>query len=196
MSGQIWCVGRNYAEHAKELGNDLPSEPLFFLKAAACQTRGHQLQIPAWVSEVHHELEIAFRFDDNLELTQAALALDLTERELQNRLKSKGQPWTLAKSFIGSCPVSEWKDLPALWNKLEIRLWINGELRQHGHSGQMIFSPETLRQFALRHFPVQAGDLLLTGTPAGVGPIASGDQLVGELELDGQPWLRVEWHRP
>lgn len=188
----IWCVGRNYADHAKELGNDVPSEPLIFLKAGRCVTTGEDISLPPWSTDVHHELEIALRFDGALALSAAALALDLTERAAQNRLKAKGQPWTLAKSFRGACPLT-----PAvpLQNFSDLRLWlkVNGELRQEGHSSHMIFSPETLRAFVVERFPVEKGDWLLTGTPAGVGPLHRGDVLEAALENKGLSVINARW---
>lgn len=195
--GQIWCVGRNYAEHAKELGNDLPTEPLIFLKAGSCLTKGAPLQIPSWVSDLHHELEIALLFGPELQFSALGLALDLTERSLQSRLKSKGQPWTLAKSFHGACPISDLIPLRSEALKdLRLELRVNGVLRQKGSSSEMIFSPETLRAFVLKHFPVRPGDLLLTGTPAGVGVIEPGDELEGQLFQEGRKILQMRWNRP
>ena len=196
MIQNVWCVGRNYAEHAKELGNAVPTEPLFFLKAGSTVTTEEILSLPDWIEDLHHELEIAFRFGEDLRFSHVGLALDLTERTLQSQLKSKGQPWTLAKSFTGSCPLSEMKPLPASVSEWGLRLKINGELRQDGKSSQMLFTPEVLREFALRHFPVVPGDLLLTGTPPGVGPLAKGDRLEAELSADGKSFLRVAWERP
>lgn len=196
MIRNIWCVGRNYAEHAKELGNAVPTEPMFFLKAGSAVTTTESLAVPDWVQDPHYELEIAFQFGEDLRFSRVGLALDLTERSLQSQLKSKGHPWTLAKSFQGSCPLSELKPLRASVSEWGLRLRVNGELRQDGKSSQMLFSPELLREFALRHFPVVPGDLLLTGTPPGVGPLTKGDRLEAELSADGKSVLRVAWERP
>lgn len=202
MIQNIWCVGRNYADHAKELGNAVPSEPLFFLKAGSAITQGETLALPEWIKDLHYELEIAFQFGNDRRFSHIGLALDLTERTLQSQLKAKGQPWTLAKSFQGSCPVSALLPLSGSPDSLNgssewaLQLKVNGELRQDGKSSQMLFSPEILREFALRHFPVVPGDLLLTGTPAGVGPLHPGDRLDGELFSDGKSLLRIAWKRP
>ncbi|WP_374078945.1 fumarylacetoacetate hydrolase family protein [Bdellovibrio bacteriovorus] len=184
MIQNIWAVGRNYAEHAKELGNEVPTEPMIFLKAGSTSSiAAKEIHMPSWTPELHHEVELALRFNDNLEIDEACIAIDLTDRAKQNQLKSKGHPWTLAKSFKDSCPLSNFfpvNDLDELKN-LEIRLKVNGEVRQNGNTSQMIFSLESLIQYVRQHFPVVPGDLLLTGTPAGVGPIKVGDVLEAEI---------------
>ncbi|MNK87675.1 Ureidoglycolate lyase [compost metagenome] len=185
MIQNIWCVGRNYAEHAKELGNEIPTEPLIFLKAGSTATlSSKELHLPFWIDEVHHEVELAVQFDDNLQIDEACIALDLTDRAKQNSLKAKGQPWTLAKSFKESCPLSPFfpvNDLEELKN-LDISLKIQGEIRQQGNTAQFIFGLERLLDFVRQHFPVLPGDLLLTGTPPGVGPIRKGDVLEAEIK--------------
>lgn len=185
MIQNIWCVGRNYADHAKELGNEIPTEPLLFLKAGSTATlSAKELHLPYWIEEVHHEIELALQFDDNLQISAACIALDLTDRAKQNALKAKGQPWTLAKSFKESCPLSPFfpvDDLEDL-KKLDISLKIQGEIRQQGNTEQFIFPLERLLDFARQHFPVMPGDLLLTGTPAGVGPLRKGDVLEAEIK--------------
>ncbi|KYG70112.1 hypothetical protein AZI85_15620 [Bdellovibrio bacteriovorus] len=192
MIQNIWAVGRNYAEHAKELGNEVPTEPLLFLKAGSCATLASKdLHLPSWKNELHYETELALQFDDNLQIDAACIALDLTDREKQNQLKAKGQPWTLAKSFKGACPLSEFfpvSDLEELRN-LDIILKVNGELRQQGNTSQMIFGFEQLLQFVRTHFPVMPGDLLLTGTPPGVGAFKKGDLL--EAEIPGK--IKHSW---
>ncbi|QLY24393.1 fumarylacetoacetate hydrolase family protein [Bdellovibrio sp. KM01] len=184
MIQNIWAIGRNYVEHAKELGNEVPTEPLVFLKAGSCATIAHsEIHLPKWATDVHHEVEIALQFDENLQISAACVALDLTERTLQSKLKAKGQPWTLAKSFTEACPISNFfpvGDLDEL-RKIDIKLMVNGELRQNGNTSLMIFSYEEQIDYVRQYFPVVAGDLLLTGTPAGVGPVKPGDVLVAEI---------------
>lgn len=180
----IWAIGRNYAEHAKELGNEVPTEPLIFLKAGSTAVlNSADFTLPAWAMDVHHEVELALLFDDQLKIHKAAVALDLTERTLQAKLKAKGSPWTLAKSFTNSCPLSDFfevKSLQELQN-LDLSLKVNGEVRQKGNTSQMIFSLEQQLAYVLKHFPVCPGDVLLTGTPSGVGALKRGDQLVAEI---------------
>lgn len=183
----IWAVGRNYADHAKELGNEVPTKPMIFLKAGStASVNGNELILPEWATDVHHEVEIALKFSQFYHVVEGALALDLTERTLQNELKAKGHPWTLAKSFTGSCAVSSFFSMKNFdqFRDRRLRLWVNDELKQDGNTSQMIHSFENLIEYVKEHFPVCPGDLLLTGTPAGVGPIKSGDTL--RAELDGE----------
>lgn len=177
----IWAVGRNYADHAKELGNTVPAQPMIFLKAGTCATLDSSIQIPKWTEDVHHELEIALQWDDKLHFSQMTLALDLTERKKQAELKSLGHPWTLAKSFTNSCPIAtQWTPYIA-HETYTLSLFKNQKLVQNGKSSDMIHTILNLKKFVESHFPVASGDLLLTGTPAGVGPLAAGDQLRAEL---------------
>lgn len=179
----VWAVGRNYADHAKELGNAVPTEPLLFLKAGSTITTGSVVRLPHSEFVAHHEIELALQFDQNLKISHVALALDLTDRAKQNELKAQGQPWTLAKSFKFSCPLSKTLAISSLdeLKNLDIVLKINGQVQQKGNTAQMIFGLQSLVDFVLLHFPVCPGDLLLTGTPSGVGPLKKGDQLEAAL---------------
>jgi acylpyruvate hydrolase len=181
----IWCVGRNYADHAKELGNEIPSRPLIFLKAGSCASiNSNEIVLPWWTDEVHHEVELALKFSSHLHIMEGAIALDLTERKLQTELKSKGEPWTLAKSFDNACAVSAFFSLKnfAEVQDRSIRLWVNDELRQDGKVSQMLFPMEKLVAYIKAHFPICPGDLILTGTPAGVGPLKDGDVVKAEFQ--------------
>lgn len=180
----IWAVGRNYADHAKELGNSVPSEPMIFLKAGStASVNSTQIELPWWTTEVHHEVELALKVSQNYKLSEAAVALDLTERSLQQKAKQAGHPWTMAKSFTGACAVSAFFQVKHLedLNDLPIKLWVNDELKQDGHVNQMIFNIPFLFEYIMDHFPVCPGDLILTGTPAGVGPMQHGDVLRAEI---------------
>jgi len=181
----IWGIGRNYSEHAKELGNDVPQQPIVFLKAGSSATiNSTEVVLPWWSEDVHHEVELALKFNSHLKIIEGAVALDLTERVAQSAAKKSGLPWTLAKSFDGACAVSAFfqiKSLEEFQNK-RIRLWINDELKQDGNTAQMIFKIAELEKYLLERFPVCAGDLILTGTPSGVGPIRDGDILRAEIE--------------
>lgn len=181
----IWGVGRNYADHAKELGNAVPKEPLIFLKAgSSASVNSTEILLPYWATDVHHEVELALKFSSHLHVVEAAVALDLTERKLQSEAKKAGTPWTLAKSFSNACAVSAFfmvRKLEEL-KDLRLRLWVNDELRQDGRTSQMIFSLEQMIEYVKNHFPVCPGDLLLTGTPAGVGPLSAGDRVKAEIE--------------
>lgn len=189
----IWAVGRNYADHAKELGNDVPVKPLIFLKAgSSASVNSTEIILPHWTEEVHHEVELILKFSSHLHIIEGAVALDLTERNLQNEAKKAGLPWTLAKSFDGSCPISSFFSVRHLENlkDLTLRLWVNDELRQEGNTKQMIFDCAQLVDYVKGHFPVCHGDLLLTGTPAGVGPLKDGDKVRAEIQGEiSHTWL-------
>jgi len=178
----IWCVGRNYADHAKEMKAEIPETPMIFLKAGSCLNAGTLIHIPEWSRDIHHELEIAFWIDESFKFSHMTLALDLTARDYQTIAKNKGQPWTLAKSFSGACPIGSWVSLEGInIRDLSLELKINGQTKQIGHATDMIFEPYELLNYTKRHFPVTIHDVLLTGTPAGVGSLQSGDKLEAYL---------------
>ena len=193
--GKVVCVGRNYAEHAKELNNPVPTEPLLFIKPGSCAVAlDGGFGIPADRGAVHYEAEIAVligkplsRRPNEEEVRDAisgfAPALDLTLRDVQAQLKEKGHPWEVAKSFDGACVLAPFVHSSTVeeLTDIGIRLSINGELRQDGNSSQMLNAILPLLQHIAGHFSLQPGDVVLTGTPAGVGPLASGDTLTLEL---------------
>ena len=195
--GKVVCVGRNYAEHARELNNPIPGEPLLFIKpASAVVPLQGGFAIPEGRGEVHYEAEIAVLIGkplstcpDDEEIRDAisgfGVALDLTLREVQARLKDKGHPWEIAKAFDGACPLSPFVPADALDDLADIgiRLSIDGELRQDGNSREMLTPILPLIRYISGHFSLQPGDVVLTGTPAGVGALQRGAQLV--LELPG-----------
>lgn len=180
----IWGVGRNYSDHAKELGNQVPTSPLIFLKAgSSASVNGRDIELPWWTEEVHHEVELALKFSPSMKIIDCAVALDLTERKKQTEAKQGGLPWTLAKSFDNACAVSAFFNIRSLeeLSDLRLRLWVNDELRQEGRTSQMIFPCEKLVEHITNYFPVCAGDLILTGTPSGVGPLVAGDRVKAEI---------------
>lgn len=192
--GKVVCVGRNYAEHARELGNEVPSEPLLFIKpATALRDLNQPIVLPVGRGAVHHEVEIvvligaplssATPADAQAAIAGYAVGLDLTLRELQAHLKERGEPWEKAKSFDGAAPVSGFIDARGVSTRqnLAVSLEVNDQVRQHGHSGQMLFPIFPLVAEISRHFTLLPGDVVYTGTPAGVGPLASGDQLVAKF---------------
>ncbi|KAB0547078.1 fumarylacetoacetate hydrolase family protein [Pseudomonas argentinensis] len=193
--GKVVCVGRNYAEHAKELNNPLPTEPMLFIKPGSCVVPLEGgFSIPEDRGSVHYEVEIAVligkplsRTPNEEEVLDAisgfAPALDLTLRDVQSRLKDKGHPWEIAKSFDGACVLAPFVpgDTVADLTAIGIRLTINGEVRQDGSSAEMIFPIVPVIQEMAGHFNLQPGDVILTGTPAGVGPLNKGDELVLDL---------------
>ncbi|MFT5679251.1 MAG: 2-keto-4-pentenoate hydratase/2-oxohepta-3-ene-1,7-dioic acid hydratase in catechol pathway [Myxococcota bacterium] len=189
----IYCVGRNYAAHAVELGNAVPKAPLIFTKSRTCIVPfADDLSLPTSLGRCDHELEIAVRVGASLSeatpdaclaaVSHVGLALDLTLRAAQDALKARGHPWDLAKSFAGACPLSELQPAAGFdLADLHLTLTINGVVRQTGHCRQMLFSIGTLLSFLSHRIPLVPGDLVLTGTPAGVGPLSDGDVLVGML---------------
>ncbi|RJG12534.1 fumarylacetoacetate hydrolase family protein [Pseudomonas cavernicola] len=193
--GKVVCIGRNYAEHAKELDNPVPSEPLLFIKPGSCVVPLEGgFSIPVDRGVVHYEAEIAVligkplsRTPNQEEVLDAisgfAPALDLTLRDVQARLKEKGYPWEVAKSFDGACVLAPFVPGSAIEDLTDIgiRLSINGEVRQDGNSRDMLNPILPMIQHICGHFSLQPGDVLLTGTPAGVGPLSRGDELVLEL---------------
>ncbi|MBD7975718.1 MULTISPECIES: fumarylacetoacetate hydrolase family protein [Pseudomonas] len=195
--GKVVCVGRNYAEHAKELNNPVPTEPLLFIKPGSCTVSLiGGFSIPEERGGVHYEAEIAVLIGKPLSrrpsveevldaISGLAPALDLTLRDVQSALKEKGLPWEIAKSFDGACVLAPFVPGDAIADlaDLGIRLSINGEVRQDGHSYDMLNPIVPLIQHMAGHFNLQPGDVILTGTPAGVGPLQRGDELV--LELPG-----------
>ena len=188
MANSIWCVGRNYADHAKEMKADIPKQPLIFLKAWGCINTSNTIKIPNFSSHLEHELELALKLDENLEPKELALALDLTARDVQTQLKQKGHPWALAKSFKDSCLLSQWIPFQnnSWFEQLEFQLQVNDQIKQTGKTQDMIFSVDALIHYLKENFPLQSGDIILTGTPAGVGPLKEGDQLKAQImgELD------------
>lgn len=181
----IWAVGRNYADHAKELGNSVPEKPMIFLKAGSCaHGNDHPIRLIRELGMVHAELEVALRFGPDLQFDAVTLALDLTARQVQEKLKADRHPWTLAKSFTGSCPMGPWTSITAadLERGFNFRLIQNDKLKQTGDTSQMIHSFNMLREYLVRFFPLCPGDCLLTGTPAGVGAISPGDRLLLEMQ--------------
>ncbi|ATJ81250.1 fumarylacetoacetate hydrolase family protein [Halomonas beimenensis] len=194
--GKIVCVGRNYAEHARELDNPVPSEPLLFIKPATSAVRLEApIALPLERGEVHYETEMALLIGESLTDATAAeaergivgigLALDLTLRDVQSQLKAKGQPWEVAKAFDGACPLSDFLPLGEVpnWSALAFTLEVDGEERQHGHGSDMLFPVPELVAEMTRHFTLEPGDVVLTGTPAGVGPLPRGAEL--HLALTG-----------
>lgn len=193
--GKVVCVGRNYAEHAKELGNEIPDTPILFLKpSTSIVSLEGGFSIPVDQGSVHHEAEISLLIDRPTagisaeqawgSVSHVGLALDLTLRDVQSRLKEKSHPWEIAKAFDGACPLSKWIPLSELSNKDDIAISLekNGELKQLGSSHQMITSIPNLIAYMSSIFTLMPGDVIITGTPAGVGPLKSGDQLKAVLD--------------
>jgi 2-keto-4-pentenoate hydratase/2-oxohepta-3-ene-1,7-dioic acid hydratase in catechol pathway len=185
---KIVCIGRNYGAHARELGNAIPEEPVVFLKPTSSMIPiNGPIHLPAFSSDVHHELELVYKIghrNGQAVADQVSLGLDLTARDVQQELKNKGLPWEKAKAFDGSAYVADaFLDLASFPedHHIEFMLKRNGHVAQSGHSGQMIFGVDTLIAHVERYMTLENGDLLFTGTPAGVGPLEHGDRLEGFL---------------
>lgn len=192
--GKIVCVGRNYAEHAAELNNPVPEQPLLFIKPATSAVAMHEfLHLPQGVGDVHYETEIALLIGQPLSKATAiealagvvgvGLALDLTLRDLQTKLKQQGHPWERAKAWDGACPLSDFVAAEQVtdWPALELSLSINGVEKQRGKACQMLTPIAELLSHISQTFTLLPGDVVITGTPAGVGKLAAGDRL--QLEL-------------
>ena len=199
-AGKVVCVGRNYAAHAKELGNAVPEAPILFLKpATALVPLGPDFAIPSGRGSCHHETEISLLIGRTLtgQVSEAearaaiagmTLGLDLTLRDVQNQLKQQGHPWEVAKAFDSAAPMGTFAPLSATTSlsDLSFTLTVNGDLRQQGHSADMIIGIVDLLQFIATIFTLQPGDVVMTGTPEGVAALNAGDALV--LTLGDQLW--------
>ena len=193
---KIICVGRNYVAHAKELNNEIPEEPVLFLKPDTALLRNNDaFYIPQWSEDVHHEVELIVkirRVGKNIDpkfahryYDEIGLGIDFTARDVQNKLKDKGLPWEKSKAFDFSavvCP--EFVKVDSLPDSTSIgfRLDMNGKTVQEGNSALMIFSIDSIISHVSKYFTLKIGDLIYTGTPAGVGAVKIGDRLEGYLE--------------
>lgn len=195
---KVVCVGSNYAKHIKEMGSATPQEPVLFIKpeSALCDIR-QPLALPQGLGCVHHEVELAVLIGSTLRqateehvakaIAGYGVALDLTLRDLQGKLKKAGQPWEKAKGFDNACPISGFIPTAEFAGDSQntlIALKVNGETRQHGTTADMMHKILPLIAYMSRFFTLRAGDVILTGTPEGVGPLNSGDSL--EVSLDGR----------
>jgi len=199
--GKVVCVGRNYAAHAEELGNEVPKAPILFMKPASSVVSIRQGVVrpnPALYGETHYEAELCVQLAADLsaatieEAKQAiggvTLGLDLTLRELQAELKEKGHPWERAKCFDGACVLGDWLDPQVFGDFTDVhyQLTINDALTQDGDSALMLFPVYELLVNISHAFSLQAGDVIMTGTPSGVGALQAGDQL--SLKLGAHEW--------
>lgn len=196
---RIYCIGRNYAEHAREMGHDPEREPpFFFQKSADDLLLEGLLQYPAETAELHFEIEMVAALSDGGERLSAhealdkvfgyGVGLDMTRRDLQSEAKKLGRPWDTGKSFAGAAPCSELVPASVTGHPQRgaITLDVNGERRQTGDLSQMIWSVAEQIAELSRFFVLRPGDIIFTGTPAGVGPVERGDRLDGEVESVGR----------
>ena len=192
---KIICIGRNYVDHAKELKNEVPTKPVFFMKPdSALVTDNRPFFYPDFSNMVHHELEVVIRIDRlgrSIEeqyahqyFSEIGLGVDFTARDLQGEMKKKGLPWEIAKGFDYSAPVSGFFPVTKYGDilNLSFRLDLNGTTVQDGNTSLMIFSFHKIISYVSRFVTLKTGDLIFTGTPAGVGPVAINDRLEAYLE--------------
>ncbi|TBL81268.1 fumarylacetoacetate hydrolase family protein [Paenibacillus thalictri] len=194
----IYCVGRNFGLHAAELGNDIPDKPMIFLKPthSIVPMNGGPIALPTDRGEVHFETELVIRIAADYrpgitvdELVDAfALGIDFTLRDVQSELKKKGHPWTAAKGFLNSAPITEFRAFPGFEQvkQTEFTLLKNGDEAQRGNLNDMIFNLQVIVDFIARHFGLGQGDIIYTGTPAGVAAVSDGDRL--ELLWGNETW--------
>ncbi|MFN8308994.1 MAG: fumarylacetoacetate hydrolase family protein [Chitinophagales bacterium] len=191
---KIICIGRNYAEHAKELKNEVPDKPVLFLKPQTALLKDNKpFFLPEWSSDMHYEAEVVLKICKNGKyiaeqfaykyFDEVTLGIDFTARDLQAAQKAKGLPWEIAKAFDNSAVVGSFSKLPEHRDGgLSFQLEKNGAVVQQGNTNQMLFSFGQIIAYASQFFSLQQGDLIFTGTPAGVGQVAVGDELRGILE--------------
>lgn len=202
--GKIVCLARNYAEHAKELGNEAPAAPVLFIKPASSVIGdGDAVRIPAYSQECHYEVELAVLIGTQTRNVTSDMALeyvagygvgiDMTLRDVQNQLKAKGLPWEIAKGFDTACPLSGFVPAAAVADPhaLTLTLAVNGEIRQNGTSSDMIHRIPQIIAHISAIFTLEPGDVILTGTPAGVGRVSAGDVMIAEIDTVGRLTIPV-----
>ena len=192
---KIICIGRNYAEHIKELENEKPTDPVIFLKPdTAILVKKQPFFIPDFSNDVHYEVEVLVKIDRigkhidkkfaHKYYNEIGLGIDFTARDLQSKLKEKGLPWEKAKSFDGAAVIGDWipigdiKDL----NAIEFSLKKNDNIVQIGNTSHMLWKIDELIEYISKYFTLKIGDIIFTGTPAGVGKVEANDKLVGFIE--------------
>ncbi len=189
---KIICIGRNYAAHIEELKNEKPGKPVVFLKPdTALLKAGAPFFHPDFSENIHHEVELVLKISKEGKYIQPqfahryfeeiGLGIDFTARDLQDQCKAKGLPWEIAKAFNGSAPIGDFKPVSDFTDlkDIDFHLEINGELKQKGNTSLMLFDFATIIAYVSQFFTLKKGDLIYTGTPAGVGPVKIGDHLTG-----------------
>lgn len=200
---KILCIGRNYAEHAKEMNSPVPTEPVLFMKPETAYLKpGEAFYYPEFSKDIHHEVEIVIRISKMGKHIDKAFAhryyeeigigIDFTARDIQAKCKEKGLPWEKAKAFDFSAPVGKFfpvHSFPDL-NNIDFRLDVNGKTVQHGNTKDLLFSFDEIISYSSKFFTFKKGDLIFTGTPEGVGPVRIGDKL--EAYMNGEKCLELE----
>lgn len=198
---KIICIGRNYAEHAAEMNADVPSAPVFFMKPDTALLKDDIFYFPGFTNEIHYECELVVKIDRvgkhidpafaHKYYSSVGLGIDFTARDLQAECKANGLPWEIAKAFDQSAVVSsQWIPTTSeTFDSLSFEFYQNGTLKQHGNPTMMLFNIDQIIAYISKFITLKTGDLIFTGTPAGVSPIAIGDELVGTL--NGQEMYRI-----
>ncbi|MCE3280321.1 MAG: fumarylacetoacetate hydrolase family protein [Bacteroidetes bacterium] len=192
---KIICIGRNYAEHAKELNNAIPTEPVFFMKPdTAILKDGQDFYYPDFSKEIHHEIELVLKISKagkNIDpefahkyYDEIGIGIDFTARDLQAKCKDKGLPWEKAKAFDSSAPIGNFKSKKSFQDlsNINFHLELNGKTVQKGNTKDLIFSFDHIVAYISQFVTLKTGDLIYTGTPEGVGPVFAGDKLEGFIE--------------
>ncbi len=198
---KIICIGRNYAEHAKELKNELPTEPVFFMKPDTSLLKENVFYFPDFTNDLHHEIELVLKISKagkHIEeqfahkyYEEIGLGIDFTARDLQTKAKEKGLPWEKAKAFDNSAPIGKFVRKEEVdINSINFELKINGTTKQLGNSSDLIFSFDTIISYVSKFITLKVGDLIYTGTPEGVGQVKIGDTLEGFI--NGTSCLHLE----
>ena len=196
---KIICIGRNYAEHAKEMKSEVPTEPVFFMKPDTALLKEGEFYIPEFSNEIHHEIELVLKICKNGKhieeefahkyFEEIGLGIDFTARDVQANCKAKGLPWEKAKAFDNSAPIGKFVNKNNLKGDINFELKINGDSRQIGNSKDIIFSFEKVISYVSRFVTLKTGDLIFTGTPEGVGAVHAGDKLEGFI--NGESFLKL-----
>ena len=200
---KIICIGRNYAAHIEELKNEKPGQPVVFLKPETALIKGEApFYYPDFSTNIHHEIELVLKISKEGKYIQPqfahryfeeiGLGIDFTARDLQDQCKAKGLPWEIAKAFNGSAPIGNFKPVSEFSDlkNIDFHLEINGEVKQKGNTSLMLFDFATIIAYVSQFFTLKKGDLIYTGTPAGVGAVQTGDQLIGFI--GNEKMLHVE----
>jgi 2-keto-4-pentenoate hydratase/2-oxohepta-3-ene-1,7-dioic acid hydratase in catechol pathway len=200
---KIICIGRNYAAHIEELKNEKPGQPVVFLKPDTALVKGGApFYYPDFSTNIHHEIELVLKISKEGKYIQPqfahryfeeiGLGIDFTARDLQDQCKAKGLPWEIAKAFNGSAPIGDFKSVSEFSDlkNIDFHLEINGEVKQKGNTSLMLFDFATIISYVSQFFTLKKGDLIYTGTPAGVGPVQTGDLLIGYI--GNEKMLHVE----
>ncbi|RYV00871.1 2-keto-4-pentenoate hydratase [Shewanella sp. OPT22] len=184
---KIVCIGRNYVEHIHELSNEIPDEPVIFIKPNSALSNEIQ-----WCDDLHYEGELCFLIKDG-KFAAVSVGIDLTKRNLQSQLKSKGLPWERAKAFNASAVFGKFVSLPEDISTLSFTLHINDKLIQHGTVDLMMFKPQQCLDSIKQDFELLDGDIIMTGTPKGVGAVHQGDSFIGTVFNGEQKLIEAAW---